>query len=402
MSRGRFVGVLALALILVAGVISLGLGPRLKRQRALAAESAAGASRPPLVRVARVERAAARADLDLPADLQALIEAPIFARVEGYISQRAVDIGSRVKKGQLMAELETPELDQQLRQAQATLSQARAAMKQSQAQVAETRASLNLAQITAERWRKLTDEGVLSRQDTDEKEAQRDVKRAELDAVRASVAAGEEAVRAAEANVSRLQELKAFSRLTAPFDGIVTYRNPDVGTLISPGANGHEMFRVADISVVRAFVNIPQSHVPFLTPGLPVALRVDDMPGRTWKGEVANIAHELDPNTRTMLAIVRVENPDLVLKPGMYTRLLFSLPSPPQALRLPGDSVMGRNDGSYVAVVGSGKTVHYRKVEIGRDFGSWLAVTRGVDAGDLVVLSPGDEVREGTVVETRE
>lgn len=330
-----------------------------------------------------------------------MIETPIYARVEGYIRKRVVDIGSRVKKGDLMMELETPELDQQIRQSRAAISQARATLKQGQAQVAEVQAALKLTEITMQRWKRLSAEGVVSPQDSDEKDAQHEVKKAEGDAARANVTAAEESIRALEANLSRLEDMKSFSLLLAPFDGIVTYRNPDVGTLISPGATGRELFRVADISTVRAFVSIPQSYVPFIGPGIPGALTVEDIAGRSWPAPVKNISNSLDPATRTMLAVLYVQNPDLTLKPGMYARINFQLPSPPKSLSLPGDAVLARNDGAYVALLDRNHVVHYRKIEIARDFGSRVAISSGVSEGDVVVLSPGDEVREGQTVEIR-
>jgi RND family efflux transporter MFP subunit len=339
--------------------------------------------------------------LELPCDLVAMIESPILARVEGYISKRAVEIGSRVKKGDLMVELETPELDQQIRQAQAAVSQARAAWKQTQAQIGQVRAELSLAKITTERWKKLNAEGVISIQDADEKQAQFDVKIAELEAAQATAASSQEAVRASEANLNRLEELKSFARMTAPFDGIVTYRNPDVGTLISAGASGKEIFRVADISTIRAFVSIPQSHVPIITPGLAARLSVDDIPGREWQAPVSNIAYALDPSSRTMLAVIKVRNPDYALKPGMYSRAKFALPTQAKSLLLPGDAIIGRGDGSYVAIVNQMGRVHYQKVTVSRDFGAKVAVIAGVTADDIVILSPSDDVREGTKVETR-
>jgi RND family efflux transporter MFP subunit len=242
---------------------------------------------------------------------------------------------------------------------------------------------------------------VVSVQETDEKRALYDVKVAELEAAQASVASAQEGVKASEANLNRLEELKSFSRLTAPFDGLVTYRNPDVGTLISAGANGKELFRVADISTIRVFVNIPQSHVPLIVPGVPGRLTVDDIPGRAWPAPVANIANALDPASRTMLAVLKIANPDLALKPGMYSRVKFTLAAPPKSLILPGDAVVGRRDGNYVAVVGGQNKVHFQKVSVARDFGAKVAISEGVAAGETVVLSPGDEIHEGGEVEIR-
>jgi len=389
-------------LVLLAIAIGMGLMPRLAQQKALASGAAEEARRPNAVRVATVELAGASSELELSCDLQALIESPILAQTEGYISKRLGEIGAQVTKGQLLAELETPALNQQLAQMRASLSQSRAALQQVKTQVGQTRAQLQLAKVTRERWQELVDRGVLSLQDADEKKAVYEVRAAEAEAAVANVRAAEEAVHAAEANVKRLEEQQTFSQLRAPFDGLITYRNPDVGTLISAGANGRELFRVADITTIRAFISVPQAYVPYIVKGLAAELTVDDIPGRKWAAPVSNIANSLDLTTRTMLALVKVSNPDLVLKPGMYGRVRFRLPSPPKSLILAGDAVIGRGDGTYVAALDSASRVHFRRVTVERDFGTKVAISSGVSAGDRVVLSPGDDVREGTVVETRE
>lgn len=396
-SRGRLLSILIVVSLFIAAVIIGGYWPRIAKRRALV-EAATEADRPPTVRVAKVEFAPSRAELELPCDLVARIDSPINARVEGYIGKRTAEIGQWVKKGDFLAALDTPELDQQILQARATIAQNRAALKQMEAKVLQSKSSMNLAKITSERWKTLSSRGVLSRQDSDEKQAGFEVQQAEVQAAEASVAAQNEALRAAEANLQRLEQMKSFSVLSAPFDGVVTWRNPDIGTLISPGSGGKELFRVADISIIRVFVYIPQSYVPYMTDGVPVTLRVDDIPGRTFPAKVSNIANALDPSTRMMLVVVKIPNPDKVLKPGMYSRVTFHLPSAPKTLHVPGDAVVARSEGPSVAVVDSQNRVHYRKIEISRDEGRSVEITRGVSEGEMVVINPNDEVRENAVV----
>lgn len=397
-SRGRLWSLLVVVTLVVVAAVAAGYWPRLARQKALV-EAATEANRPPVVRVAKVEMAPSHAELELPCDLIARIDSPINARVEGYIGKRTAEIGQWVKKGDFLAALDTPELDQQILQAKATIAQNSAALKQLEAKLLQSKSSLNLAKITAERWKTLSTKGVLSRQDSDEKQAGYEVQEAEVQAAQASISAQNEALRAAEANLQRLQEMKSFSVLRAPFDGVVTWRNPDIGTLISPGSNGKELFRVADISVIRVFVYIPQTYVPYIANGIPVTLRVDDIPGRTFPATVTNIANSLDLSTRMMLVVVKIPNPDKVLKPGMYSRLTFHLPSAPRTLHVPGDAVVARSEGPSVAVVDPQMRVHYRKIEISRDQGRSVEVTRGVSEGDLVVINPNDDVRDNTLVE---
>jgi RND family efflux transporter MFP subunit len=353
-----------------------------------------------VVRIARVQRAAGSAEVELPADLQALIETPVYARVEGYISKRNVDIGWKVKKGQILAELETPELDQQLRQARAAVSQSASSLKQAEARLAETKAALKLAQITAERWKKLAQEGVSSKQESDEKQAAYDVKLAETEAVQANVAAANEAKLASEANLSRLEELKSFSKLPAPFDGVITYRHPDVGTLISAGAAQREMFRVSDISTIRVFINVPQAYVNEVRPGVAAKLRIDDL-NRTLDVKVGGIANALDLNTRTMLAVIKIPNADGTLMPGMFSRVILSLPNPPTILSVPADTIITRNEGTFVAVVKPDRHVRFQKIDITRDTGTTVEVASGVHSGDMLVMNPNDEIRDNVLVDVK-
>jgi RND family efflux transporter MFP subunit len=398
MARSRLLTILTICALAVACIVLAGYWPRLAKQKALV-EAATESDHPPVVRVATVALTQGSAELELPCDLMALMESPINARVEGYIGKRTAEIGQWVKKGDFLAELDTPELDQQYLQAKATLAQNRASLKQLEAKLLQTRASMNLAKITSERWKKLTAGGVLSRQDADEKQATYEVQQAEEQAAEASIAAQKEALIAADANLQRLQQMKSYSRLLAPFDGVVTWRSPDIGTLISPGSGGKDLFKVADISVIRVFVGIPQSAVPYVVTGLPVTLTVDDLPGRTFPAKVSNIANALDPATRTMLAVIKIQNPEKVLKPGMYSRVKIHLKQAPQALQVPGDAVVARSLGPSVAVVDDQHRVHYRKIEISRDEGKVVQVRSGISAGDLVVINPNDEIRENRVVE---
>lgn len=399
-SRRSLLSLLTVLSLAIAGVIAAGMWPRLNKQKALLAEAKTESAKLPVVRIAKVKRAEGSAEVDLPADLQALIESPIYARVEGYISKRNVDIGWKVKKGQVLVELETPELDQQLRQARAAVSQSAAAMKQAEATLAQSKAALKLAQITTERWKKLAAEGVSSKQEADEKEATYNVRQAETEAAAANVASVLEARRAAEANLNRLEELKSFSKLPAPFDGIITYRNPDIGTLISAGAGQREMFRVADISTIRVFVNIPQAYVNDVRPGVPAKLRIDEL-NRTIDVKIGGIANALDMTTRTMLAVIRIPNPDGSLMPGMFSKVLLKLPNPPSILTVPADTVVSRNEGTFVAVVQPDRRVQFKKISITRDTGVAVEVNQGVNEGDILVMNPNDEIRDGVMVDMK-
>ena len=396
-SRRNLISLLTVLALALVGVIGIGMWPRLNKQKILLAEAKSESQQLPSVRVARAQAAVGSADIELPADLQAMIESPIYARVEGYISKRHVDIGWKVKKGQVLAELETPELDQQIKQARAAVSQSEAAVKYAEAKLVESKASLRLAEITTERWKKLAQEGVSSRQEADEKQAAFEVRKAETDAVVASLSAAREAKLALLANVSRLEEMTSFSKLPAPFDGIITYRHPDVGTLISAGT-AKEVFRVADISTIRVFMNVPQAYVNSVRPGTPATLHVDDI-NQTFEVKIGGIANALDMTSRTMLAVIKLPNPGGMLMPGMFSRVQLKLPNAPSILTIPADTVVTRNEGTFVALVRpSDRRVEFRKIHITRDTGAKVEVSSGVRAGDMLITNPNDEIRENVLV----
>lgn len=389
--------------VLIAAGVLVGFLPRMARQKELAASASTEGHTFPPVRVVHPKPAPPQTEIDLPGDMQALIETPIYARTDGYLVKRLVDISSIVKKDQVMAELETPETDQQLRQARATLAQSKAAVKQYQAAVLQAQANLKLAEVTYQRWKNLVDRGVVSRQEGDEKKAVFDVRQAEVAAAEANLNAAAEAVRANEANVQRLEEMKKFSVITAPFAGIVTGRFMDVGTLVNSGNKPQqEMFRIAQIDMMRVFVNVPQSYTPLIQLGRPAQVRVEEFPARVFPATVKSSTTSLDVSSRAMLVVCMVPNADHSLHPGMYAQVRFNLPRPASVLLIPGDTVVARSEGSLVAVVEAGNKVHYRKIRLGRDFGQQVEALEGVSASDLLVENPSDDVREGVQVEPQQ
>jgi RND family efflux transporter MFP subunit len=389
-----------LGALVVLGVVA-GILPRLSRQKALAAAAETRQEQRPVVQVAAARLAPARSSLDLPGDMQPIVDAPIFARVDGYLSKRLVDYGDRVRSGQLLAEIETPELDQQIGQARATLSQSQASLKELAAALDLAKANLNLSRVTQSRWKKLADAGVFSRQDSDEKQADLEVKQAELVRAEAAIHTAQETVHANDANLRRLQDLKAFARITAPYDGVITVRNVDVGTLINSGNNGREMFHIAQINPLRIFVNVPQTYVGAIRPGQTAELRVQELPGQVFPAKVTRIANALDASSRAMLTVLEVPNPRGVLMPGMYTQVRFSTGRPASAVIIPGDALILGREGPRVAVVTPDRRVHYHSIQLGQDLGSELEVLGGLSPDDLVIANPSDSVRENALVEIR-
>jgi RND family efflux transporter MFP subunit len=402
-SRGSLLGLFVLLALVVGVAMVFGFRPRLAREKALSAASEAAEEKLPVVNVAPVRRPPSSSVLELPGDLQAYLESPIFARADGYMTKRLVDYGDRVHVGQLLAEIETPELDQQLAQARASVAQSHAALQQYQAALVRANANLRLAQVTLARWKRLAEKGVVSKQEGDEKQADFDVRQAEVAAAQANITAGIKADEASEAGLRRLEELKSFSKVTAPFDGFITSRNMDIGTLVNAGNGGpnREIFRIAQIQRMRIFVNVPQAYAPLIRTGQQAELRLQELPGQIFPATVARTTGSVDANSRTMLVILETPNPRGVLLPGVYAQVKFSFPGSKTALLVPGDALLLGREGPRVAVAGPDHIVHMRSIHIVHDYGADLEVDAGVADGDLVVVNPNDHVRENARVDPR-
>lgn len=405
-SHAGFLILLFLAGVVLAASVLYELAQRKTRTGALVSTIAETAGQAPVVNVGRVHRAPAQSIIEFPCQTQAMVETPVYARADGYIKQRPRDIGDRVKKGDLLFEIETPELDQQIEQAKATLAQSQAALQQYEANLAAAESNLKLAEVTAKRWKTLTDKGVFARQDLDEKMAALELGQANVKAAQENIRAAQSTVAATEANLKRLGEMKTFDRLEAPFSGVITFRNTqaDIGTLITAGntASSRELMRVAQIDTLRVYVPIAQTYAPLIHAGLAAELIVDEFPGRAFHTEVDSIAHSVDATSRTMLALLFVKNESESLLPGMYAKARFSLPHAVNALMLPADALLLPKEGPRAAVVGADNKVHFEDVTLGRDYGSEIEILSGLQDGDLVILSPTDAIHEGVAVEPKQ
>jgi RND family efflux transporter MFP subunit len=401
-SRSFRLGLLSLAGVLILmALFARGYLPRVEKQRELFAAVRASSNARPRVSVAAVRRSPVSTDLVLPGDIQAIDETPIYARADGYLRRRLVDIGDRVEAGQLLAEIETPELDQQIRQARASLEQLRAALLQARANLTQARANLQLAEITLKRWKSLVEQGVLSAQAGDEKQSAYDARLADVGAGEANIKAAEANIQAGEANLQRLLELKSFQKVTAPFSGVITTRNVDTGVLITAGSgsNNPPMFRLAQIGTLRIYVNAPQTYVSSIHPGQAAQVLVQEFPRRSFAGKVVRTANALDEKSHTLLTEVQVANSDYALLPGMYSQVRFALARASPSWRVPGEALVIRPDGVYVALVRNDRTLHYQKVTLGRDYGTEVEVPTGLRGDERVVLNPADDLAEGMVVE---
>ncbi len=400
-SRRKPILVAAIVVVVFAVLVVMAVRPR--QQRNLEAMEAVEATRgAPTVLVAKAELVPARGALVLPGNIQAIVESPIFARSEGYLQKRLVDIGDRVEAGQLLAVVEAPEVDKQVQQGQATLSRAEATLAQTRAAQEQSYTQLKLAEVTAQRWNTLFAKGVVSRQEADEKQAAYEARRADNEAARANVTAAVNAVAASQADLQRLADLKGFQQIRAPFAGIITARNTDVGALIRSGASeGRELFRLARIDTVRIMINVPQTNIPAIRVGEAATVSVQERPGQAFPGKLVRTASALDPATRTLLAEVHVQNPDYVLLPGMYAQVRLADAQSAPAVLAPGDTLVIRSDGPQVAVVRENGSIHYQKVVLGRDFGAQSEIISGLAGGELLVINPGDDIQEGATVRAK-
>jgi RND family efflux transporter MFP subunit len=381
--------------VIVAGFF-LGYLPRHRREEVLAAESKETSQNLPVVNVTKVTRSDKESELVLPGNIQAVTEAPVLARASGYIKKRFVDIGDRVKAEQVLAEIEAPELDQQILQARATLDQTNSSVQQAEAAVQQGRSNENLAKVTAGRWDNLQKRGVVSKQENDTYQAQWVSQQANVQALEKAVAAARSNVGAAQANLDRLIQLKSYQTVRAPFAGVITVRNVDTGALVNESST--LLFRIAQTASLRTYLNLPQTDADSVRVGQAAFLTVPELPGRKFKGTVARTANALDPATRTLLTEVQVSNADGVLMPGMYAQVDLSVPRKNPPLLIPGDTLVVRSDGPQVAVVGGDGVVHWARIQLGRDYGDRLEVLSGLEIGQQIVVNPSDVAREGVKV----
>ncbi len=360
------------SLILLVVALCLAVWGEVSRVRARASlgKEAAQAAIPTVVTVTP-NRSPLGEELVLPGTVQAYIEAPIYARTNGYLKEWRTDIGTQVTKGQLLGEIDTPEVDRQLAQAEADLATARA--------------NESLSNSTNVRWKGLLATESVSKQDADEKAGDAAAKKAAADS--------------AAANVARLRDLTSFKRIVAPFDGVITARNTDIGALINAGqSTGAELFRIADMHKLRIFVQVPEAYAAATLPGLEADLRFAEQPNRTFTARTVRTSNALDPTLRTLQVELELDNAKRDVFPGAYAEVHFKLPASAQSLRLPANTVLFRAAGLQVATIDGQKRVKLKSIVQGRDFGSTIEILSGVEADEVVILNPPDSLTDGAVV----
>lgn len=385
----------ALALIIVA--FFAGYLPMRHRRSVVIAEAHREEETLPRVQVVQAARADGKSALQLPGSIQAISEAPILARTDGYMKARFVDLGDHVKAGQPLAELDAPEMEEMLRGARATLEQTRAALDQAVANLEQGKSDLDLARVSAERWSDLEKAGIASRQDNDKYRLEYQSRSAGVRALEKALNVQRSSVSVAEANVARMENLKAYKIVKAPFDGVITLRNLDAGALVSAGNT--LLFRIAQTQKLRTYVSVPQTWVSSVRTGQTATIRASGLPGREFIGTVVRTANALDPTSRTLLVDVNVPNSEGVLLPGMSVQVDLSTPRREAPLVIPADALVIRANGSEVAVVRPNGMVHVQKIQVGRDYGDRLEVVNGLNEGDSVIQNPGDVIRDGMKVE---
>jgi RND family efflux transporter MFP subunit len=367
-SRGWLIAVVAFAI--VAAVIIAGIVPRVRARAALRTETNQLAV--PTVSVVQPKRAAPGQEIILPANVQAFKDAPIYARTNGYVKKWYVDIGARVKTGQLLADIDTPEVEQQLHQARADL--------------ATSEANMHLSEITANRYQGLLKSDSVSQQDADNASSDYAAKKA--------------IVQSSEANVRRLQDLQSFQRIYAPFDGVITQRNTDIGQLIDSGSSGgskSELFHMAAPDPLRVYVNVPQVYSQLTKPGLKADLTLSEFPGRHFEGTLVRTADSIDQTTRTLLVEIQVHNPTGELLTGAYAELHLKLPGNVATFTIPVNALLFRAEGLRVAAVKDNKA-NLIPLTLGRDFGSEVEVLTGLNGDEQLVVNPPDSIVSGQEV----
>jgi RND family efflux transporter MFP subunit len=352
-------------LLVLAAVAAWGIVTRLQARSAL--EQRVQAASATVVAVTQVRPGASGDTLVLPGSVQAFADAPVYARTTGYLKRWYVDIGARVRQGQLLAEIDTPEVDQQLRQAQADLGTAEA--------------NERLARLTNERWRGLVASQAVSRQEADEKAG--------------DYAARRQLSASSRANLQRLRDLRDFQRVLAPFDGTITARSTDVGHLITTTA---PLFHIADARRLRIYVQVPQAFAQSMQTGVRGDLRFADKPGRSWPANVVRTAEAFDPATRTLQTELQVDNADGQLLPGAYAEVHFGLTGAAGTARIPASALIFRGSGLFAATVGADSRVRLKAIEPGRDFGTAIEVLSGIAPGERIIVNPPDSLVDNQLV----
>lgn len=432
------------ASLAMAALLPLGVYPRVLQSEELHASQSKAMASVPVVSAVALQKAGALKDLNLPGGLEAVVETQLYARTNGFVKKRLVDIGDKVLAGQLLAELETPEINDSLVEAKAVvltnmadretieadIQQARANYQSALANLAQAKTSVSqllhtekFAMNTSARWKVLAQDGAVSAQDADEKAtiyntsveatqaardkvlaAQADVAsaKAHISAEMAKLSAAQANVKAAEARASRSNNEKSFQNVVAPFAGVITERNIDQGNLISSGSDTAKvpLFKLERIDTLKVFVDVPQYSAKAIRIGQPVKVSIREFPDRTFVGKVVRTSVSLDATARTLKTEIHIDNKNLALAPGMYGEVKFSVPRPGNIFVIPSSALVMRSEGPQVIVV-NGNHTHYKNVVLGDDLGKEIEIVSGLQGNEKIVNNPSDTLRDGTTIALR-
>lgn len=399
-SRAKVIGIGGVVLL---ALVAIGAVPRIASHReALAAVREAPVTHP-VVSIIHPTKGQPTSQLVLPGNIEPLYTANLFARVDGYLDRRSVDIGTKVRAGQVLAVISSPELDQQLGQAKATLAQSQAALLQARAALEQAKANAELARLTRDRDLPLGEQHAISQQIVDSAVQSYSARAADVAAANANIVAAEATVAANQANVARLQQMQNFERIVAPFDGVITQRNVERGDLVSASASagGRPLFSIAQSDTLRIYVDVPQSEAINIRDGQKAAVDVTERLGRTYTGTVTRNASALNDAARTMRTEVQVDNRDASLLPGMYAQVHFTLEQEHSSMIIPTSSLVIDHAGMHVVVVDANQKLHFVPVTIGKDMGKEVEVLAGLKGSESLVASPSDLLNEGQHVEVQ-
>lgn len=395
---------IAVAVLVVVALLAIGIIPRVLRAREARDIVHASTVLLPEVIVIHPQSAPGQTSLSLPGNLEPMFSASVFARTNGYIEKRFVDIGSHVKAGQTLAIISTPEVDQQLNQARAEVLQAAASLQLTKASLQQAQANLDLARLTRDRYTHLSGTRAVTQQSIDDVVQAFNARTADVAAANANIAVSEAKLQSQKANVQRLTQLQGFERVVAPFDGVITARNVEQGDLVNDGSgNGSKsLFSIAQSNVLRVQVEVPQSSALAIQDGQTAVLTVRERPGREYTATVARSADSVDPAARTMLTEVQVDNRDGSLIPGMYGEVRFEIAHSQPSVLIPTTALVVDRNGTHVVEVTPDDHVHFVPVDIGQDLGAQIEIAHGLHGGESLVTNPSDLLREGQKVSIAE
>lgn len=440
-----FITIIATTTLIVSGLLALGIIPRIQQQSELNAFAKSTTKKVSGVNVVKPKLAANFTELVLPSSIQASQETTIYARTSGYLQKKLVDIGDRVKRGQLLAVIDAPEIDQDVEEAgaelakakaniaqvqadlaqkQSNLSQTKANLKARQAELTEALTNLKLARQSWQRWQLLQKQGAVATQAADERETAFNANQANVDTLIARVSSDQESINtalaainsqkaninafvasknAAQSNLQRITVLQSFKQIVAPFSGVITARNVDTGALISAGSNSNSgnswLFKIAQTDNLRIRINVPQAFVQSIHPGQTALVRVRELPKKPFSGKVIRTADVLDATSNTLLTEIEVQNSQNVLRPGMYAEVTFKTQRANPPLLVPANTLVINADGIQVATVTKENKVKYKKVELGRDYGTEVEVVSGLSPNVRLITNPTDALQDGKSVQ---